>query len=219
MPDNTPLPGLERLIATCRRFGFPVELHPPLASAPRPGAQFFGQPVDPLLIALYQRMSFASLGRLSLLRPDLESDGLISWNEKVKQDDLEPFRSTLLFAKEIGFSYYYGTVPALATAEGLQPIVYASTYSGEMSAVPVASNLDRFFDVYSRFLELMVVDAGYVETGVAEVHFPWSISHLIAQDEPLMALTRTERFSHLFQHDAGAQDWVAEVLSISPSTP
>ncbi|HEX8698196.1 MAG TPA: hypothetical protein VF815_05125 [Myxococcaceae bacterium] len=190
-----------------------------MASAPKPGARLFGQPVDPLLTAVYQRMGPANLGPFSLLSPDLEWDGMVAWNQKVREDDTEPFRSILLFGKKIGFAYYFGTVPALATAEGLQPIVYVSTYSGEMSAVPIASNLDRFFDVYSRFLELMVVDVGYIESGVSEVRFPWGISNLIAQDEPLMALTRAGRFSHLFQEDEGAKDWVAEVLSSSSNAP
>ena len=215
MADNTPLPGFERLIATCRQYALTLEVSPPLASAPKPGSQLFGRPVDPLLVTLYQRVGDATLGRFSLLRPDTAWDGLIPWNEKAKQDDTEPFRSILLFGQEQGFAYYYGAVPALADATGLQPIVFAKHYPGEFSAVPIASNLDRFFDTYSRYLELMVVDAGYLDTGVTELQFPWGVPKLIAADTALLALAREGRFSHLISHDEGARDWVAEILSTS----
>jgi hypothetical protein len=110
-------------------------------------------------------------------------------------------------------SYYFGTVPGLANSEGLQPVVYASHYPGEVSAVPIASNVDRFFDTYSRYLDLMVVDAEYVETGIPELSFPWSVPQLIARDAPLMALVREGRFSHLVNNDEGTQGWVAQLLS------
>jgi hypothetical protein len=207
------LPGLERLITTCRRLDLELELPPSLPVAPRAGEQMFDQPFDPLLAAVYQRTGEAKLGTFRLLRPDHEHHGLFATNEEFKRDGAEPSRSTLLFAKEDGFLYYYGTVPALANRQGLQPVVYASYYSGEMSAVPIASTVDWFFDTYSRYLELMVLDAGYLDSGVTELQFPWGVPKLIAADTALMALVREGRFSHLMEHDEGAREWVAELLA------
>jgi hypothetical protein len=218
MPDNTSLPGFERLVATCRQHALKLELSPPLSSAPQAGARLLDQPIDPLLATLYKTVGGATLGPLALVRPNMEWDGLLPWNTALRKDGTEPFRSTLVFGKETGFSNYFGTVPSLANAEGLQPIVYASAYPGAHAAVPVASNLERFFELYSRFLELMVVDAEYVKTGMAELLFPWSVPQLVAQDAPLMELLQDGRFSHLFQHEEGARDWVDEVLAASPST-
>lgn len=216
MAKNKALPGFDRLSSICRQYQLPLELAPPLVSAPKAGDLLFGSPVDPLLIALYQHVGVATFGRISLLRPDSEPQGLIPWNTDLKRDDREPFRSILVFAWEPGFAYYYGTVPSLADASGLQPVVFAKFYPGETSAVPVASNIDRFFDLYSRFLELMVVDAEYVETGLPGIIFPWSVRELIVTDRPLMALAQEDRFSHLIEYNEGARDWVAGLVATRP---
>jgi hypothetical protein len=205
--------GLDRLIATCHRLDLPLELPPPVPNSPKAGDHLFEQPFDPLLAAVFQRAGEATLGTFTLLPPHREHHGLLATNEEFKRDGEEPFRSTLLFAKEDGFLYYYGTVSTMVDSEGLQPVVRASYYSSDMSAVPIASNVDRFFDTYSRYLELMVVDPGYIDTGVTELQFPWGVPKLIAADTALMVLVREGRFSHLMEHDEGAQEWVAELLA------
>lgn len=218
MTPHVPLPGFERLVTICRQHALPAELFPPLASAPgREELLLFGQPVDPLLAALYQRMGGGSLGKLSLLRPDREWDGLVPWNEQLRRDDTSPFPSTLVFGQKTGFSYYVATVPALADAQGFQPVVYIPHYPGETSCIPVASNLDRFFDTYSRYLELMVADAEYVATGSPETTFPWDIAHLVAQDSPLLALIRAGRFATLLNDDREARKWMNTLLG-TPDT-
>lgn len=210
VPD---LPGLERLLTTCRQHGLPLELTPPLANAPKAGDGFFGQPLDPMLGALYQRMGEAALGNLSLFRPDREPHGLFRENERLKRDGEEPFRSTLLFGKKTGFSYFLGSVPGLADTNGLQPIVYIALYAAEIYGVPIASNLDRLFDLYSRYLELMVVDNEYLETGHPEITFPWGMAQQVAQDSPLVAQIRAGRFTHLQNGHRDARQWVTAVLS------
>jgi hypothetical protein len=214
MPAAPPLDGLDRLIAICRQHGLPAEFSPPLSIAPGAGEQVFGQPFDPILAALYQRTGGAELGTFSLFRPDRDpEEGLFPMNESFKRENEEPFRSAHLFAKETGFSYYLGTVPALADAQGLQPVIYIPYYPGETSGIPIASNLDRFFDIYSRYLELMVADEDYVDTGTPGVTFPWGIPHLVAQDSPLVALIRAGRFVPLMNDYRGARKWVTDVLS------
>jgi hypothetical protein len=216
MSDVLQLPGLDRLLNTCRKHGLPLEFSPPLATPPSAGELLFSQPLDPMLAAFYQRTSEASLGTFSFFRPDQDPEkGLFPKNESFKRDGREPFRSSLLFGKKTGFSYYLGTIPALADSAGLQPIVYITFYPAEVFSAPIASNLDRFFDVYSRYLELMVVDDDYVETGIPSVTFPWDVAHLVAQDGALIELIRTGRFSSLVDNDREAQEWVSTVLSMA----
>ncbi|HVG60769.1 MAG TPA: hypothetical protein VNA24_19585 [Hyalangium sp.] len=47
----------------------------------------------------------------------------------------------------------------------------------------MSSSVDRFFDTYSRYLEVMVVDLEYLYSQVPEITFPWGVPHLIARDE------------------------------------
>ena len=151
-----------------------------------------------------------------MFRPDRDpEEGLFPENESFRRDGKEPFRSTHLFAKETGFSYYVGTVPALADAQGIQPVVFIAFYPVEVYGIPIASNLDRFFDIYSRYLELMVVDNDYVETGTPTVTFPWHMADLVAQDSALVALIRGGRSAPLLNDYHGAQKWVSTVLSMA----
>ncbi|WP_157231991.1 hypothetical protein [Hyalangium minutum] len=207
------LPGLDLLIKTCRHHGLPLELSPPLPTAPKAGELLLAQPLDPMLAALYQRTADASLGPFSVFRLDAEPHGFIQENEYFKRDGEEPFRSTHLFAKETGFSYYFGTVPELADSTGLQPIVYIAYYPAEVYGIPIASNLDRFFALYSRYLERMAVDPEYLETGTPEITFPWEMAQQVAEDSPLVALMRAGRFTHLLNDYHGARKWVTNVLS------
>jgi len=167
--------------------------------------------LDPQLLAIYQRMGGAELGPLSIAKPDLEWDGLIPWNMKLRRHDLTPFLASLSFAVETGFSYYFATVPRLADSRGVQPVVHVDGY--EAHAVPVASSVDRFFDTYSRYLELMVVDPGYIYSRVAEISFPWGVSQLIARDETLMESIRAGRFDFLTDEDAEGHQWTQRLLS------
>lgn len=213
MPAMPSLPGFDLFIKTCRQHGLPLELSPPLPTAPKAGELLFGQPVDPMLAALYQRTADASLGPLSILRPDAEPHGFVQENEYFKRDGEEPFRSTHLFAKETGFSYYFGAVPGLADSTGFQPIVYIAFYPVEIYGVPIASNLDRLFELYSRYLERMVVDNEYLETGHPEITFPWAMVQQVAQDSSLVAQIRAGRFTHLLNDHREAKQWVTDVLS------
>ncbi|HLM42573.1 MAG TPA: hypothetical protein VK458_01845 [Myxococcaceae bacterium] len=61
-------------------------------------------------------------------------------------------------------AYHYATVPCLADARGLQPVVKVDMHE-EPYAVPLASNVDRFFDTYSRYLEVLVAEPDYEELG------------------------------------------------------
>jgi hypothetical protein len=150
MPATPPLPGFERLIKICHQHKLPLELSSPLSTAPKGGELIFDQAFDPQLATLYQRTGEATLGSFTLLPPHHEHQGLLAINEHFKRDGEEPFRSTLVFGQKTGFSYYLGTVPMLADAQGLQPVIYIPYYPGERSGMPIASSVDRFFDTYSQ---------------------------------------------------------------------
>jgi hypothetical protein len=209
------LPGLDRLSTVCERHSLPLKLNPPLPSAPAPGETILGETLDDQLAAVYQRVGGAELGPLSLYRPGLDWLDLIPWNERLRRRNTVHFRSSLIFAEETGFALYFATVPRLADARGLQPVIYIQAMDF-LSAAPVASSVDRFFDTYSRYLELMVVDPEYIYDKNPSVVFPWNVQQLIARDEPLIEQIRAGSFDFLIQDDEEAKNWTRELLTTKP---
>jgi len=212
MPTTAP-PGLERLITICRQHSLPLELSPPRVSAPQAGQLVLGEPFDPHLAAVYQHLGAATLGPLTLYGPGQDENDLIPKNEWVREEKEIYFHAPLIFGKETGFSLYYGTVPRLADSSGLQPVVYISAHGVPQFASPIASSVDRFFDVYSRYLERMVADFEYIETGVSLITFPWDMADLISRDGSLIAQVRAGRFDFLTNEKADARKWLNELLS------
>ncbi|HEX8702527.1 MAG TPA: hypothetical protein VF815_27085, partial [Myxococcaceae bacterium] len=212
MPTSTSLPGFDRLIAICQQHSLPCELYPPLTSAAELKEFIPGEPLDPQLAAMYQRIGGAELGPLSIYGPSLEWDGLVPHTMRLRQDGFTPFLASLIFAKETGFSFFFATVPRLAGSQGLQPIVYIE-FMDSLTTAPVASSVDRFFDSYSRYLELMVVDPGYIYSKVSEVSFPWGVPQLIARDEPLLEQVRAGRFDFLTEDDESGRRWTQRLVA------
>lgn len=209
MPAISNLPGLDRLIAVCQQHSLPLELSPPLASAPKPGELVFGEPFDPQLAAAYQRLGAAELGLLTLFSPDSGERGLIPDNEELRKYDWEPARSMLTFGKKTGFAYYLGTVPRLASGQGLQPVVYIDRHEG-IDVFPVASSVDWFFYLYSRYLEILVADPCYNQPYAMLPGFPWDMTQLITRDEPLMEQVLAGRFDFLADGRDGV-GWLQEL--------
>lgn len=213
MPTRMPLPGLDRLIAICQVHALPMHRVAPLASAPHPGQSILGKPFDPQLAAVYQQLDAAKFGPFSLYGSGTGEFDLIPENERAKGYDNICFDASLLFGQEIGFAEYFATVPGLAGLHDLQPIVYICAHGPPVYAVPIASSVDRFFDLYSRYLERMVADFEYIETGIALVNFPWGVADLIRHDETLIAQVLAGRFDFLTNEYAGALKWLRELLS------
>jgi hypothetical protein len=82
----------------------------------------------------------------------------------------------------------------------------------------IASSVDRFFDLYSRYLELMVEDPDYLERGVPHIQFPWHVRQLVIQDAPLMDQVQAGRFDFLASGYRGALEWLQQ-LRASASPP
>jgi hypothetical protein len=207
MPASSPLPGLDRLIVVCQQHSLPLELSSPLPSAPRPGELVLGEPFDPQLAAAYQRLGAAEFGPLTLYGPHSGEQGLLQRNEWLRQYDWVHLRSILVFGKKTGHAYYCGTVPQLGSGQGLQPVVYIDCHE-TIFAVPIASSVDRFFDLYSRYLELLAADSGYGQSGAMLITFPWRMTHLITRDEPLMEQVLAGRFDFLADNYRDGLEWL-----------
>jgi len=77
----------------------------------------------------------------------------------------------------------------------------------------VASNVDRFFDSYSRYLEGVVADPYYQQTGETNLVFPWHATGILARDERLVELMRAGRFDALMKDvDEETRRWAAQVM-------
>ena len=112
--------------------------------------------------------------------------------------------------------YTYATVPSLADGWGRQPVVEVDTYEYEPNVMPVASNVDRFFDSYSRYLEALVADSRYQESGETDLLFPWHATEILARDERLVELMRAGRFDSLMKNvDDATRRWAAKVMGSS----
>jgi hypothetical protein len=187
-----------------------LKLKPPLPATPAPGDLILGGPFDGQLAAFYQRYGGAELGPLSLYRPGADEHDLIQWNEWMRRHDTLHFHASLIFGWETGFSIYFATVPRLADDQGIQPVIYLEAVD-MLTCVPVASSVDSFFDTYSRYLEVMVVDPEYLYSHVPGITFPWGVPQLIARDGPLLKQVRAGRFDFLTRSDKEAHQWVQQL--------
>ena len=125
--------------------------------------------------------------------------------------------------------YRYALVPALANAEGLQPVVFVDPYE-EIYALPVASDLNRFFDAFSHYVKILAEDPEYRATGAPVTGFPWRTPELIAKDSRLVEMIKQGLFDRLMyestkagRHDeagiAETQRWIGAVLAASLRHP
>jgi hypothetical protein len=126
------------------------------------------------------------------------------WRDKYWERLGEP---VIAFGGEIAMAYTYATVPHLADDWGRQPVVYVDTYEYEPDIIPIASNVDRFFDSYSRYLEVLVANPG------RDLIFPWHATDILAHDERLVELMRTGQFDSLMKNvDDETRRWAAKVM-------
>ena len=214
MEDPKMLPGLDRLLEACRSTGVRVDLMPPGRSVPAPGALVAGHPFDPLLASIYRRLGRARFGGESGLlqfhRLDDQVDGLDLSGKQLRQDEQEPFHSSVVFASVPGLAHYYATVPKLASSMGRQPVIYIEAYD-EKPVLPIASDVDRFLDTFSHYIERLSQDEGLLSEENPDTVFPWSIPDLIARDRPLVKRLATGDFDFLMAKTPGTRKWVAQV--------
>lgn len=209
------LPGLDRLLSVCQEHSLPMERSPPLASAPKAGELFLGEPFDPQLATVYERLGSAEIGPLTLLGPHSGEQGLLPKNEWLRQYDYVQAHSTHFFGRMTGYAYYCGAVPRLANAQGLQPVVYMDCHETIFS-VPIASSVDRFFHLFSRYLELLVAEPGYGQSGAMNITFPWGLAQYVARDEPLMEHLHAGHFDFPAENHRDAEEWYQRLRTARP---
>jgi hypothetical protein len=221
---DIPLPGLERLLAACEKYPVQAETREPWAGAPTAGASILGRPFDPMLAAFYERLGGLHLYLQLFIEPcDEQVNGILMENEEVEADWPEPFQSLLVFGRQEALSYRYATVPALADAQGFQPVVEVDPYE-DIYALPVASNVDRFFDAYARYLELIYETPEFRDDRDARPPFPQGVPEIIATDRTLVGMLVEGRFDFLMSPPAVRNEdtrkylrrWSAELQAAIP---
>jgi hypothetical protein len=192
------LPGLSRLLEVLREHEVPFETLPAGQTSPQAGQMISGMPVDSLLATAFSQVGKLVVGRDDwlLLRCDDEMNGYLEenkdWYEQFPHDFWpDHFRLLMIFGSEM--LYRFATVPVLAAPDGLQPVVHVDPYE-QIYALPVASDLNRFFDTYSHYVEMANEDPDYKTRGVSQVVFPWHVPELIGRDRPLVEMIKAGRF-------------------------
>lgn len=217
------MPGLERLLAACEKYPVQAKIRKSWGGAPAVGTLLLGRPLDPMLAAFYSRLGGLHLDFKLFVEPcDEQVNGILMANEHVQRYWPEPFRSLLIFGCREASSYTYATVPSLADAQGFQPVVEIDPYE-DIYAVPVASNVDRFFDTYARYLELIHETPEFRDYPDERPLFPNEVPEIIAADRTLMNMLVEGRFDFLmFQpgHQATSvhehlPEWIAQLRAAS----
>jgi hypothetical protein len=219
---DIPLSGLERLLAACGKYPVKAELRKPWEGAPTSSTLILGKPFDPILAAFYSRLGGLHLYlKLYVVPCDGQVNGILRANE-LESDWPEPFRSLLVFGGEEASAYRYATVPSLVDARGFQPVVEVDPYE-DIYALPIASNVDRFFDTYARYLEFIYEMPDFSEDRGTWPVFPWHVPEIIAADRELMGMIVEGRFDSLmFQEGVSARrgneeirEWIAQLRAAS----
>ena len=167
-----------------------------------------------MLSSVYARLGFAAFATdvdgIVLIRRDDSESKLESENQRWSERHRDRLAlPTFIFAGEPMMAYHYATVPDLADAQGRQPVVMVDIYE-DPYALPVASDVDRFFDAYSHYLEnLMAIPGARQE---AQLNFPWSIPAVIGRDAALVKMIHEGRFD-LLMPNTEALGWSRKVVN------
>lgn len=150
-----------------------------------------------------------------LTRCDDEVNGLAMENEHSRKWWPERFHALTVFGEDM--RYCYATVPELASSEGFQPVVRIDPYE-DIYALPIASNVDRFFETYSRYLEIVADEPEFQQLQEPSVSFPWEVPELLSADGRLIELLGEGKFDPWMysgheRTDEQVRQWLARVLS------
>lgn len=147
--------ALARLVARARARGCGVQLAPAAENVPEVVA---GAPLDPDLRELLRRHDGVRIhgDAFALFVYGFGGVETIAWStaglRSLASEVRYPFDELVSFA-QVGYqASYLCCVPALAAADGHQPVLYVDTHE-EPWAMPVASSVERAFDALARNLE------------------------------------------------------------------
>lgn len=219
MNPHPDLAGLNRLMEICHRLDLRMKTAPPGRSPPKAGTLVEGLPLDPVLAALYTQQGYIAfaldVADIVISRYDDEQQLLEDnkwWSSSYRQ---QLALQTLVFASEPLTAYKYATVPSLADTQGRQPVVLVDVYETPY-ALPVASDVDSFFDTYSRYLEALMALPNAREEGASLMNFPWKSHGIIGRDARLVELIREGRFDPLMPGPE-EQAWAQKVIHSASS--
>jgi len=214
MQATPTLPGLERLISVLREHGAKIETRPASDRMPKAGVPVLGHPLDPALASFYSCFNGGHFGDLWLFRGVDEQCGLQQENEQLNWLADERYKKVFRFGIIDGFAHYMGTVPSLADARGVQPVVEASNYT-DFDIYPIASNVDRMFALYARYCEARFERYGSLKWDQDNdyIAFPDHFISEIARDTALIRMLEEGRFEELTFSAPDSRAWVSEVLA------
>ncbi|MCY1032889.1 hypothetical protein OV207_15570 [Corallococcus sp. BB11-1] len=201
-------------MALCREYGLPLREGLPVVEDWTSRELFPGQPVDPLLAAVLKRVGDARLAEVALHGFEGEY-GLVATNGMLRERGDAPFPSCLVFGRVPSLAYRFALVPGLADARGLQPVVFIDDHL-DKEVLPVASNLDRFFEAYARSIEHFAGGRRLGPDPWNDLDFPRFAPERVAEDRPLVDLMRAGRFDGLVTQDEESQRWMRQVLAAGP---
>jgi len=202
----------------CQHLGMAVWTQPPVRAVPTDGELVGNLPFDPVLAAVYSRWSKASFATdiAGVVLAGNDDSEFSLKNQSTWWREFHQARVPLplfIFGGEPLLAYSYATVPDLADAQGRQPVVHVDTYEIEGPLIhPVASNVDRFLDTYSHFLEEVAATPEFKKEREVVLTFPWDVPHLLARDLPLVELLRAGRFASVLPQDDSTRRWVERIL-------
>jgi len=210
--------GLDRLRALLDGFGVERALLPPSLAAPAEGDPVLGVPFDPQLATLYRLTNGGKLGDLILysFSPDSNWDlvGSNTFTREVRRGNPFWTDEVIYFATESGEPYRFAVVPALANPEGVQPVVYLFEVDG-VRLYPLASSVDKLFDLWARFCEPRLEKYGRLDSwmvGIDDFSFILNEPRLVAQDEALVLMIQAGRFDRLMEQHPNSLKWASSVL-------
>jgi len=215
-PKNT-LPGLDRLIAVLEKFGMAPTLPPPSPKAPHAGDRVLGASFDAQLAALYACTNSTALGDLLLYGfDDKPDDNLVNLNTDLRTCEIgHPFEMSeiVYYAQEANHAYRFAVVPSLTNVEGVQPVLYLDEYETP-HIYPLASSVDRAFDLWAQFSEMRLKNYGRLDTWMLDdvyEHITYEII-LIAQDKELVRMMKAGNFDRFIGDDREMRAWMESII-------
>ena len=207
--------GLEQLIWVLHEHGIETASLPPVNTMPKPGEFICGLPLDPMLAKAYTLCNGGTFGDMRLFRGVDDQWGLEQENAYDNQGSDARYKSVFRFAVVDDLAHYLGTVPSLAGTQGLQPGVMTSDY--EFDIFPIASNVDRTFELYALYSEVRLKTYGSLKWDPHgphdSIHFPFSFVNEIAQDRDLVQMLEDGRFEALTAPAKDSAEWVKDILA------
>jgi hypothetical protein len=210
--------GFETLRRNCDRLSISATFGSPQTEVP---STILGQPLEQTLRALYHehRSVCWSSPEFSLTIYPLEGPDALEWrNVSLRHSGADymppyPFDDLLAFAQYGHQASYLATVPALASKDGEQPVLYVDTHEDPW-AVPIGYSVDATFALLSHYIDHRATkQLGRV--GLVEINFPLDIPDLISTDAVLSELVVSKEFEAWTRGDESIHEWICRTFGCS----